>query len=314
MPIEVPNRSEWFPQIDAFPRPDWPAIHGWERAWIARDDQEEATRQFTRHWLARIRTTLGDAYSVVESDHFHLLSALDDKARTRMLQFLENARARLEHTLGDVTWKDGIGKHVVLRFTNIDDYYAYISHYYADGEHATSGGVFLRKGYAHIAYSEQLSMDSERITLAHELAHNLVAHLPLPPWLNEALAGAFEADLAGGRFATVDRHLHAEHQDFWNAETIQEFWKGKSFHTVAGQRVSYSLAQILLDVINREVRPAPEVFRRFVKQSTWHDAGAAAALEQLEVGLDEIAAVFLGEGDWSPKPGTWKANLDNPAA
>ena len=63
-----------------------------------------------------------------------------------MLQFLENARTRLRQTLGDVAWLDSVGKHVVLRFTDIDDYYAYIAHYYADGEHATSGGVFLRKG------------------------------------------------------------------------------------------------------------------------------------------------------------------------
>ena len=234
MPPQVPDRDEWFPTIDAFPRPDWPAIRGWKRAWISKDDLEEATRQITRHWLERVRAALGGTYSVLESDHFHFLSTLDEKGRTRMLQFLENARTRLRQTLSDVARADGIGKHVVLRFTDLDDYYAYIAHYYADGEHATSGGVFLWKGYSHIAYFEQLTMDSERATLAHEFTHNILVHLPLPPWLNEALAEAFDADLAGGRFAAVDRDLHAEHRTYWNPETIQSFWRGRSFHTVEG--------------------------------------------------------------------------------
>jgi hypothetical protein len=193
-----------------------------------------------------------------------------------------------------------------LRFATIDQYYHYIAHFYPDGEHATSGGVFLRgSGYLHIAYHEGYTMDLERITLAHELAHNLVAHLPLPSWLNEALAQAFDADLAGGRFGAIDRELQAEHEAYWNADTIQEFWMGKSFHNPAGQRVSYNLAQVLLLTINREIRPKPVEFQRFVKQARWQDSGEAAAREQLGAGLGEIASVFLGEGDWTPKPKTW---------
>jgi hypothetical protein len=305
MPIEVPNRAEWFPKIDAFPRPDWPAIRAWERAWIAKGEQQDATIQIVRRWLQRLRETLGGAYFVGESEHFHLLSELDEAARKRQLQFLENARYRSTQTLGDVAWTDGVGKHVVLRFTDQDDYYAYISHYYEAGEHATSGGVCLHEGYVHIASYETQQMDIERRTLAHELAHNLLGHLPLPSWLNEALAVAFEIDLTGGRFAAVDRELHAEHDAYWNAETIQQFWMGRSFHTMEGQRVSYNLAEILLEIINREIRPPAEVFRRFVKQSRWQDAGEAAAVEQLEASLGEIASVFLGEGDWAPKPSTW---------
>ena len=276
------------------------------RAWIGDEDQADPWQQVTRHWLARMRASLGGAYTVAESAQFLLVSALDEKAREQMLGFLEKGRARLLHTLGDVGWTSTTGKHVVLRFTETDDYFTYISHFYPDGEHAASGGVFLRDGYAHIAYPETYTMDAERQTLAHELAHNLLAHLPLPLWLNEALAEAFKADLAGGPFASVDEDLLAEHRSYWNAQTIQDFWMGKSFQTVEGQRVSYSLAQVLLDVINRELKPSPEVFRRFVKQSDWIDAGEAAVREQLEVSLGEIVEVFLGPGDWTPNPEAWK--------
>ena len=276
------------------------------RAWIGNEEQDEAWQQVTRHWLTRLRASLGGAYTVVESAHFHLVSALDENARGRMLDFLENGRARLIRTLGDMAWTDTSGKHVMLRFTDSDDYFAYISHFYPDGEHAASGGIFLRDGYCHIAYPETFTMDAERQTIAHELAHNLLAQLPLPLWLNEALAEAFNADLAGGGFAVVDRDLLAEHRSYWNTETIQDFWMGKSFQDVEGQRVSYSLAAVLLDIINRELRPSSEAFRRFVKQSDWTDAGEAAAGEQLETGMGEIARVFLGPGDWSPNPEAWK--------
>lgn len=305
MQIEVPNREEWFPKLDAFPRPDWPAIRGWKRAWVEKEHEHEVWMQVTRHWLTRLRDALGGAYIVVESEHFHFLSALDEKARKGMLQFLEGAYARFLHILGDVAWTSGKGKHVILRFTDADDYYAYISHYYEDGTHATSGGVFLSRGYAHIAYPEGHDAHYDRVTLSHELAHNLLAHLPLPRWLNEALAEAFSADIGGSRQPMVDRELHAQHEAYWTAETIQQFWMGRSFNDPEGQRVSYSLARLMLDIVNREVRPPPDVFRRFVKQSMWQDGGEAAALDQFEVSLGEIASVFLGDGKWKPTPSSW---------
>jgi hypothetical protein len=256
--------------------------------------------------MARLRDSLGGNYTVAESEQFHLVSALDPKARDRMLLFLEEARANLLRTLGDVAHTDGPGKHVVLRFTDTDDYYAYVSYFYPDGEFATSGGMFLGSGYCHIAYPEGYNMDMERETIAHELAHNLLVDLPLPAWLNESLAEAFMADLAGRKSAAVDRDLMADHRAYWNAQTIQGFWTGLAFSDVEGQQVSYSLAQVLLDLIHRELHPDPDAFRRFVKQSDWNDAGEAAAREQLGTGLGEIVSVFLGPGDWSPKPATWK--------
>jgi hypothetical protein len=313
MPVIVPNREEWFVPTDGLPRPSWPAIRGWMRAWTAEQDAHDAWMQITRHWLSRLRDALGGRYAVVESEHFHLVSALDEKARQRMLEFLERTRTTMIRTLGDVAWVTKTGKHVVMRFTDVDDYYAYIAHFYADGEHAGTGGVFLPHDYSHIAYPESYTMDQERRTLAHELAHNLLARYPLPAWLNEALAQMFDSGLFGQRIAVLDAELVDEHRAFWNAKTIQRLWSGRSFHQVESQKLSYSLAEVLLDVINREVKPPPEVFRRFVKQTSWHDAGQAAAREQLEVSLGEIASVFLGPGDWEPAPETWKEKDDESA-
>lgn len=277
------------------------------RAWLGRENQHDAWVQAVRFWMARTRDSLGGDYTVAESEHFHLVSALDSKGRDRMLAFLENARQALQRTLGDVAWNSTTGKHVLLRFTDADDYYAYISHYYPEGEHASNGGIFINQGYCHIAYPESYTMDAERETIAHELAHNLLAHLPLPLWLNESLAEAFAADLAGRPSVIIEPDLMDEHRAYWSEQTIQGFWSGASFGWVEGQRVSYSLAQVLLDIIHRELRPPVESFRRFVLQSDWGDAGEAAAREHLSVGLDELVATFLGPGNWMPKPETWRA-------
>jgi hypothetical protein len=42
-------------------------------------------------------------------------------------------------------------------------------------------------------------MGSDRATLVHELTHNLLVRFPLPAWLNEALAMAFERGKKWGR-------------------------------------------------------------------------------------------------------------------
>jgi hypothetical protein len=164
--MEVPNRDEWFPHLDSFPRPDWPAISGWQGAWIGKNNDHDAMHDVVRHWLARPCDCLGGNYSVKESEYFHLVSALKENLRLGMIQFLESTRVLLIKTLGDVAWTDGRGKHIV---------------------------------------------------------------------------------------------------------------------------------------------PKPEAFRRFVKQAGRRDVTAAAAKQQLGIGLGEIAAVFLGKGEWAPKPAAWSA-------
>jgi len=305
MKVEVPNRDDWFVDDEGIPRPDWRALRGWMRANLGGYENAEAWHKTVRHWLGRVCASMGGKYAVAESANFHLLSEFDEKTRSGLLAWLEASRARIVRTLGDVAWTKTHGKHVILRFGNLDDYYRYISYRYPDGEHASSAGVFLHDDYCHIALPQSYNLDSERQTLAHELTHNLLAHLPLPRWLNEALAMAFEGDIAGGGAERLNAELHEKHRKFWDGDTIQEFWMGRSFGTVKGQRVSYSLSRILFDNLQKGVRPDPAAFRRFVQQSDSQDSGAAAALEQLELELGDLAASFLGEGDWQPAPSRW---------
>jgi hypothetical protein len=305
-PAIVPDREDWFEVVHGFPQPEWQMVSGWMRVFVPLESLHDAWQQFVRHWLRRICTSLGGTYSIEESQHFHFLSNADAKERTSFLAFLEHARNHIRRVLSDIGTPEGPGKHVVLRFADLDDYDRYYSHYALDGEQASSGGVFLNVGYLHIAFPASDRPDVHRRTCAHELSHNLLAHLPLPPWLNEAIAMGFETDLAGTDY-TLTRELAALHRGYWNAESIQSFWQGSAFFEIDAQELAYSLARTLLDLIHQEVGPSPENFRRFVLRADLGDAGAVAAREHLDVELAELAECFLGPGEWAPRPQTWAA-------
>jgi hypothetical protein len=306
MATTLPDRDDWFQENHGFPRPDWGAINGWLRVFAKREELNTLWEQFTRFWLQRLRTRLGGEYAVAESENFQLLSELTPKTRESLLAFCESARARIGRVVGEVDSGETYGKHVILRFTDNDDYYAYISHFHADGEYASSGGIFLRDGYYHIAFPHVWSDEENRRVLAHELTHNLLVNLPLPLWLNEALAMAFESDLAGGMIGALTPELAKLHHEYWDEETIQEFWRGDSFSKVEGQELAYSLSQVLLDLIHNDIRPPHEEFRRFVLRADWGDAGAIAAREHLDIALENLVASFLGPGEWKPRPESWR--------
>lgn len=308
----VPNRDDWFVDVHGFPRANWQAIHGWMRAFRHGGSHEDWV-QLSRHWLGRVRDGLGGGYTVAESEYFHFVSDLPPAERDEQLRFLERARTQILTSLGDIADPDARGKHVVLRFSESDDYYAYIAHYHEAGTYATSGGIFLNSGYAHIAYPETFP-GQDHCTLAHELTHNLLSHLPLPLWLNEALAMVFEMQLGGGDHPPLDAEIVSRHRQHWTPATIQEFWRGDSFQDVEAQELSYSLAYVLLSTIQTSIRPAPENFRRFVLSADWSDAGAGALREHLDHDLDDLVACFLGPGEWAYSPEPTAPSPDSAAA
>lgn len=312
MDITLPDRDDWYHESHGFPRPDWGAINGWLRAFAKREQFNELWEQFTRTWMERLRARLGGGYAVAESANFHLLSELEPKAREHLLAFCETARARINRTVGDLGEGEIFGKHAIFRFTDTDDYYAYVAHFHADGEYAGSGGMFLRDGFHHIAFPHAWSGEEDRRVLTHELTHDLLVSLPLPAWLNEALAMAFEADLAGGGQDALTPELAARHRGYWDPTTIQEFWRGESFSKVEGQELAYSLSRVLLNLIHHDIRPPHEDFRRFILRADWGDAGAIAAREHLDIALENLIAGFLGPGEWQPRPESWRKESPPP--
>ena len=264
-------------------------------------------------WLQAMAAQLPSAsYRIHESADFLLLSALADRPVEVFMQFCQSLRRRIARNLLDIATDRIGGKHVVMVFASEDEYYDYIAHYYPDdgGEYAMSSGMFIHAGYGHFALFDG-EMERMQPVIAHELTHCMLSHLPIPAWLNEGLAVNTEraifphlADPRGALYHPTE--IRAKHAAFWNADTIQEFWSGKSFlRSDDGNMLSYDLAQRITGVAAHN----DDAFRAFVLDADLGDAGTSAE-HWLGYPLEHLVIRVLGEGDWRPDPARWQAGTE----
>ena len=227
--VDLPWRND-----TTMPVPDWKA------AWKLAPDRKDklALEKFWRAaaltWLCALREHLQEKYTIGSSTSFAVLSTLDPSRVKLVLEFCERTRARILRSLDGVASTWGHGPHVVLVFDNIDEYYDYIGNYYPkSGEFGMSSGMFIQQGYGHFVFVAS-DMSAMEPVIAHELTHCLLAPLPIPAWLNEGTAVNMEKHLVPHAVDTR-RGIFVHHEQakkrsaFWNAQTIQEFWSGKSF-------------------------------------------------------------------------------------
>ena len=294
--LQLPNAWQ---VVEGFPQPDWKLIGEHIRQTTDKEHLKEAWNKASCQWLGVIKEKLGPDNAIFESHNFLLLSKKSKISATYLLNVAENALVQIRNDLKELAWRWEFGKHAIIIFENPDEYYRYISYFYPEeGEFITSAGIFLNRGYCHTALS--LQKDYTR-TLIHELTHLSVAHLKIPRWLNEGLATTTEEKVTGLMSHRLDGEIFEQHKAHWNHDTIQDFWNGKSFH-MPGEpsKLSYSLAEILVKNLRSDF--GSDV-HRFVLAAKYGDAGESAALEHLGVSLNEVAATFLGDGDWTPAIG-----------
>lgn len=202
-----------------------------------------------------------DEYVRAESENFALLSSLEPRAASTLLQYLERSRKRVLSTLPGIAAADGYGKTVVLVFGDEETYYRYVAHYGGESAEpeAFSGGMFIDAGYGHFVFT-QGPFESMEPVVVHELTHCLLRHLPIPAWLNEGLAVNVEHRFVPQRPRYRANELEFLFGRFWTPSTIQEFWSGKSFRRADdGQPLSYELAKLLVHLIDKDY----EVLARF---------------------------------------------------
>jgi hypothetical protein len=280
---------------EGFSRPNWRLISE-EIKKTELLDANAAWDEAVRQWMFQLQSDLGGDYQFSESRRFFILAPLSTETRTKIIDFSEAVILQIRDRLSDAAWKPKHGKHVILLFAEDDDYYQYVSYFYPAGNHPQSGGCLIHKDYIHIAAPYEPW--SIRRTLAHELTHNLVVHLRLPLWLNEGLAKFFEHCVAPSRGPMLDHEIRERHLAFWNEQNIQEFWAGVSWRIPGdSNQLSYSLAEIFLNLLFE----GRANWGAFLKQAQSGDAGQTAALECFGIDLGQIAATFLGPGDWRPR-------------
>jgi hypothetical protein len=281
----------------AYPRPQWDVIRKWVKENVATEDFPIAWNEVGLSWLLNLKNHLGTPYSILQSPNFWLLTARSQAAGFNLLRTSEATVQELTNWLGPIAQKRGHGKHVILDFESTDHYYQYLSYFYSTDEPLrASGGVFLRKGYRHIALPPS---PATRSTVIHELTHNRLVHLPAPLWLNEGLAVTMERRIGGNQVGRLDRELQEKHAQHWTSKTICFFWGGESFRDQDGEVVhlSYSLAETLVDILVQDFPRSK--FIEFVAQARARDGGQAAANQCLGINLGDLVSVFLGPGEWA---------------
>lgn len=285
----------------SLPIPDWQ-----RQGWPQQDDHPTLhahANGLAAAWLDAMGAALYEGYRRDESRHFMLLSALQPRQVQLLLDYLERSQRRVLASLDGIASDAGYGKRVVMVFADEDSYYRYVANYSAGSSEpeAFSGGMFIDDGYGHFVFAAG-PFESMEALVVHELTHCLVRHLPIPAWLNEGLAVNTEQHFVPHRPRYLARELAFLFQRFWNPQTIQEFWSGKSFlRPDDGQPLSYELARVLVHLLDKDY----ERLARFCTAAQREDAGEAAARAVFGAGLQELVEVVLGPGDWQPQPATW---------
>ena len=181
---------------NGFTRADWQLIAEIIERAAPGGDETEAWTEAERHWVWRLREDLGGRYEVEESTEFILLADAGKDFAVRLLRFADENVVSIRHHLGELAWRGHPGKQVLLLLSDEDDYYQYLSHFYDRDASPGSLGVHIHRGLPHIVLKLTTELEVAQ-TLAHELTHSCLVHLPIPVWLNEGIAMRLQRVTAG---------------------------------------------------------------------------------------------------------------------
>lgn len=299
--VGCPDVSEHLVDREGFCHPDWDAITALIEAQVPESGWNAAWGVAARQWVERIRDGLGGGYQLHETTNFLILTEAPKRVVKDVCKFAERSLGEILRHLAGAASDEGYGKHVVLMFASLDDYYGYIGYFYPEGEHPMSGGVCLRGGgYEHFAFPT-VDYSSYRTVLVHELTHVCIGCLPLPPWLDEALAMRMEEAICGTPVFTLDQEVYDRHMAYWNVRTIQQFWTGESWSLPGDSfELSYNLAQVIWRKIESDLGAPRDAVMEFVRHADFKDGGEAAFAAVFGLSLGDLVMDFLGEGSWAP--------------
>ena len=291
---------------NGFPALDWQAAQAWVDAIPDLEARPGAWTELERAWLEHLRSALGGAYTLRESDASALVSTLEPNVAEATLGFMAKTLQRVVRVLDGIAEVPAWGKDILLVFDDEETYYRYASQFYPDGEFAGSGGMYINAGCGHFV-TVKSDLRAIEPTIVHEMTHGCLGHLPIPAWLNEGLAVNTEQRLCPVPPQRLTPHqMHAKHRRFWGDGEIQEFWSGKSFlRNDDANMLSYDLARILVAQLSAADWSS---FRDFVLHADGDDAGSSAAAKHLDVELGALACALLEREpttSWAPNPKAW---------
>lgn len=297
--------------VDGLTHVDWNQVQAWCDAFPGPTSGGEAWLSCERAWLLHLREALGENYRLFESDVALLLTCQSERRAELTLAFITRTNRRVQGVLGRVAQTPEWGREILILFDDADSYYRYVSAFEPPDQDVTvSSGMFIDHGCCHfVAVAGDLG--GVEPVIVHEMSHAMVAHLPLPVWLNEGMAVNAEQRLAGGApGASEQRDLMRRHRAHWTPDRIQGFWSGHAYQRPdEGTELSYDLGRIMVEAMASDWTR----FEDFVLAAQHEDAGDAAAHEVLGIDLGEYVASILGTDaalHWGPQPAAWSAAPD----
>jgi len=263
--------------------------------WVARFPEEEQPKAFLAvadAWDEHLCASLGPAYRVARAPGVVVVSTLEPHLARQTLDFMQKTQRRILRSLEGVARPWEFGNDLLVVIDDEDAYYRFISRFYPDGgEYASSSGVQVNDGGCVYYVCPKGHLRDVEPVIAHEMTHGFVSHLPLPKWLNEGIAVNMEHRLVGaGSPLHTPEQMHARHLAFWNEDTVQALWSGKSFDTAGDSNLlSYDLSRILVEQFSSDWTR----FAAFVNEAQFEDAGAGSARRHLGLSLGEAVAALL---------------------
>jgi len=287
---------------DGFAFLDWNKVWNWIEQDVLDEFQDQAWRWAQQGWLLHLRDQLGDTYNLIEDETNFVLSPLERHLTDATLAFMNRAKQRVLEVLQGMASGNKDGCDILIICKDDEDYYSYVTNFYADEEVeiARSGGMFLNAGCQHFI-TTHADLSFMEPVIVHELTHNYLAHLPLPLWLNEGIAVNVEQRLAGSLPGELTpQELFHQHQNHWNAKTIQAFWSGESFRRQDTMLLSYDLAARMVTIFAKDWLS----FTSFVLEACYEDAGNEAVQKYFDASLGYYASAMLGKDEyegWEPQ-------------
>lgn len=281
--------------------PNWPEVITYVDETYSDEQIDAAWDDIIHHWTDTLNDEFGPTYRKVETDNFIIITDLNDDALKEYISCCEDSLRKTLSSLRNIAYKYEKEKLVAIIAASQDDYYRYTSHFYPDGDFSLSSGMFIGGGAGHFIFTH-VNHHTNFPVVSHEMTHALVSHLALPKWINEGLATNIEDMMWGSCPLTMDQELAYKHANFWNENTIQEFWSGHSFSRPdEGSELSYNLAQFLI----RKLARSYDAFTNFCNEASFEDGGEKSLVENFGVSPQELIEPMMGEGNWAPKPELW---------
>jgi len=289
--------------VNGFNHPRWDEIADLVNQNYNKDEFDSAYSDIAREWLFGLKVNLDEGFKVYESDHFLLLCNQEDVVPDNLINACERSLKTITEQFSD-SLNRGFGKHVVILFNGVKDYTEYTSGLFGGDEGPATSGMCIRLGYTHIVIPMIHAKETPTRVIAHELTHVLTTSYGLPNWLDEAIAMRMEDVVEGADSLFLDEESYQQHLEYWNSETIQDFWSGVVWgQDSKGFELAYTLAMVIWKKLAVNLAASKEEIVELMETLSLDDGGNAAVKSIFDYSLGDLVTEFLGEGEWEPDVG-----------